>query len=210
MSAALLGAFLAGLAGSPHCVLMCGPFAAACSRISGGRGVLGWHLGRITSYAALGALAGLAGGAVPGPSWLAAAIGAALLIWFAAALAGLVPEPRLVVPGAAAAGRLLTAPNPLARFTFGLVNGFIPCGLVYSALSLPVALGSPGAGALAMALFGAGTTPALSIAAAGFRRLEFRTRAARRAVAVLVLLTGLWSLAARTGFLGGHGGHGTH
>jgi hypothetical protein len=29
-------------------------------------------------------------------------------------------------------------------------------------------------------------------------------------VAVLVLLTGLWSLAARTGFLGGHGGHGTH
>jgi sulfite exporter TauE/SafE len=205
MSAALLGAFLAGLAGSPHCVLMCGPFAAACSRISGGRGVLGWHLGRITSYAALGALAGLAGGAVPGPPWLTATIGAALLLWFAAALAGLVPEPRVVVPGAAAAGRLLHAPNPLARFAFGLVNGFIPCGLVYSALSVPVALGSAGQGALAMVLFGAGTSPVLSIAAAGFRRLELRTRAARRAVALLVLLAGLWSLAMRTGLIGGHG-----
>jgi hypothetical protein len=61
-----------------------------------------------------------------------------------------------------------------------------------------------------MVLFGAGTTPALSIAAAGFRRLEFRTRAARRAVALFVLLAGLWSLAARTGLLGGHGGHGLH
>jgi sulfite exporter TauE/SafE len=81
---------------------------------------------------------------------------------------------------------------------------------VYSALSLPVALGSAGAGALAMVLFGAGTSPALSIAAAGFRRLEFRTRAARRAVAVLVLLAGLWSLALRTGLLGGRGVHGAH
>jgi sulfite exporter TauE/SafE len=210
MSAALLGAFLAGLAGSPHCVLMCGPFAAACVRASGAGGVLAWHLGRVASYAALGALAGLAGGAVPGPPWLTASVGAALLLWFAAALAGLVPEPRLLVPGAAAAGRLLAARTPAAQFAFGLVNGLIPCGLVYSALSLPVALGSPGAGALAMALFGAGTSPALSVAAAGFRRLELRTRAARRTVALLVLLAGLWALAARTGLLVGPAGHGVH
>ena len=207
MSAALLGAFLAGLAGSPHCVLMCGPFAAACSRAGGAGGVTAWHLGRGTSYAALGALAGLAGAAVPGPPWLGAALGTALLVWFAAALAGLVPEPRVLLPGAAAAGRLLAARHPLARFAFGLVNGVIPCGLVYSALSLPVALGSPAAGALAMALFGAGTSPALSVAAAGFRRLELRTLAARRIVALLVLLAGLSSLAGRLGLLGGHGTH---
>jgi sulfite exporter TauE/SafE len=206
MSAALLGAFLAGLAGSPHCVLMCGPFAAACGRTGGG-GVLAWHAGRITSYAGLGAIAGLVGAVLPGPPWVAAAIGAALLVWFAAALAGLVPEPRLIMPGAAAAGRLLAATHPLSRFAFGLVNGLIPCGLVYSALSLPVSLGSAGAGALAMALFGVGTSPALSIAAAGFRRLELRTRAARRIVALLVLLAGLSSLAGRLGLFGGHGTH---
>ena len=75
MSAALFGALLAGLAGSPHCVLMCGPFAAACSRAGGGAGVLAWHLGRITSYAGLGALAGWLGAALPGPSWLGVALG---------------------------------------------------------------------------------------------------------------------------------------
>jgi sulfite exporter TauE/SafE len=207
MSAALFGALLAGLAGSPHCVLMCGPFAAACSR-TGGAGVVAWHLGRMTSYSALGALAGLFGAALPGPWWLGPALAAVLLLWFAAALAGLAPEPRLMVPGATAAGRLLSTTHPLGKFGFGLINGLIPCGLVYSALSLPVALGTPGAGALAMALFGAGTSPALSFAAAGFRRLELRSRSARRLVALLVLLAGLWSLAARTGLLdGGHHAH---
>jgi sulfite exporter TauE/SafE len=207
MSAALLGALLAGLAGSPHCVLMCGPFAAACSQVGGAPGVLAWHLGRIASYAGLGALAGLFGAVLPGPAWLGTALGAALLVWFAAAIAGLAPEPRVVVPGLASAGRLLGTGHPMGRFAFGLINGLIPCGLVYSALSLPVALGSPGAGALAMAVFGVGTSPALSAAAAGFRRLELRSRAARRAVALLVLLAGLWSLAGRIGLLGGHGGH---
>lgn len=207
MSAALLGAFLAGLAGSPHCILMCGPFAAACGRVGGGTGVFAWHLGRISSYAGLGALAGLFGAALPGPAWLGTALGTVLLVWFAAALAGLAPEPRLVVPGVAAAGRLLGTNHPLGRFAFGMINGVIPCGLVYSALSLPVALGSPKAGALAMALFGLGTSPALSVAAAGFRRLELRSRAARHTVALLVLLAGLWSLAARTGLLSGHGAH---
>jgi sulfite exporter TauE/SafE len=207
MSAALFGAFLAGLAGSPHCVLMCGPFAAACSRIGGGSGVLAWHLGRITSYAALGSLAGLFGAALPGPAWLGHALAALLLVWFAAALAGLVPEPRVLTPAFASSGRLLGTNHPLGRFAFGLINGVIPCGLVYSALSLPVALGSPGAGALAMALFGLGTSPALSVAAAGFRRLELRSRTARVAVALLVLLAGLWSLASRTGPLAWHGTH---
>jgi sulfite exporter TauE/SafE len=207
MSAALFGALLAGLAGSPHCVLMCGPFAAACSRAGGGAGVLAWHLGRITSYAGLGALAGWLGAALPGPSWLGVALATLLLVWFAAALAGLVPEPRVVIPGVASVGRLLGASHPLGRLGFGLVNGLIPCGLVYSALSLPVALGTPGAGALAMALFGAGTSPALSVAAAGFRRLELRSRSARRVVALLVLVAGLWSLASRSGLLASHGAH---
>ena len=77
-------AFLAGLVGSPHCVGMCGGFAAAVGRSSsrraGGRparllpvlnaraGVLLWHLGRLTTYATLGALAAGAGERCPGCS----------------------------------------------------------------------------------------------------------------------------------------------
>lgn len=201
LAAVLLGAFLTGLAGSPHCLVMCGAFAAACSRRPAG--LAAWHVGRLVSYAALGAAAGLVGAAIPGPPLLGAAVGAALLLWFAAALAGLAPEPRVVLPGFARAGRLLEeGRGPAARLAFGIVNGFLPCGLVYSALALSVAVGHPAGGALAMLAFGAGTVPALSIAAASLHRITGRSLAGRRWLAAAVLAAGLWSIAARAGLLG--------
>lgn len=186
-------AFLAGLLGSLHCVGMCGGFAASCARTSAG--LPAWHLGRIATYALLGALAGAAGQLLPGPAWLPATLASVLLIWFALALAGVVPEPRLAPPGLVSASRRAgqsTAPG--AQFVFGVANGFLPCGLVYSALTIPVALGAPLRGALAMAAFGAGTVPALSFAALGLRRLLMTTLWRRRAFAALVLLTGLWTI----------------
>jgi sulfite exporter TauE/SafE len=198
----LLGAFLAGLAGSPHCVMMCGPFAAACARPAAGLAF--WHAGRLVSYAALGAAAGAAGAILPGPSWLPALLAIAFLVVFALALAGVLPEPRGVLPGFAAAGRLLRdGRGPVARFGFGLVNGVIPCGLVYSALSIPVALARPWPGALAMFAFGIGTLPALSVAAVGLRRFTPASLTARRVLAALVLAAGLWSITLRMGWLGG-------
>lgn len=198
--AALVGAFMTGLVGSPHCLAMCGPFAAACGHRP--VGLTAWHVGRLASYALLGAAAGAAGATVPGPPWLSAALGVVLLLWFAAALAGFVPEPRLVLPGFARAGRLLDeGRRPGAQLAFGMANGFLPCGLVYSALALPVAIGHASGGAMAMLAFGAGTVPALSVAAAGLRRFTGRTLAGRRALAVAVLILGLWSIAARTNLL---------
>ena len=202
----LLGAFIAGLAGSPHCVLMCGPFASACARSA--TGLWAWHAGRLTGYALLGTAAGAAGGVLPGPPWLPALLAAVFLIWFAAGLAGLAPEPRLVFPALAGSGRLLQeGRGTAARYAFGVVNGFLPCGLVYSALSLSVALAAPIPGALAMVAFGAGTLPLLSVVALGLRRSTPASLAARRAVAGIVLAVGLWSIGTRAGFLGG-GEHG--
>ncbi len=198
----VFGAFLAGLAGSPHCVLMCGAFASACARPA--RGLAAWHAGRLVGYGILGAIAGAFSSSIPGPTWLPPAIAVALLCWFAAALAGLLPEPPLRLPGAAAAGRLLEENRGMgARFAFGIVNGFVPCGLVYSALSLPVALADPVAGSIAMVAFGAGTLPSLSIAALTIRRFVPRTLAARRVLAFAVLCAGLWSIAVRSGTLSG-------
>jgi sulfite exporter TauE/SafE len=200
----LLGALLAGLAGSPHCVMMCGPFAAACARPA--TGLMPWHAGRLAGYAVLGAGAGAAGAVIPGPAWLPSLIAALFLVAFAAALAGLLPEPRGVLPGFAAAGRLLReGRGPAARFAFGVVNGFIPCGLVYSALSIPVALARPLPGALAMLAFGAGTLPALSLAAIGLRRFVPASLMARRVVATLVLTAGLWSIGMRAGWWSARG-----
>lgn len=195
-----LGAFVAGLAGSPHCALMCGPFAAACARSGAGLGA--WHVGRLTAYALLGAAAGAAGSALPGPAWLPAGFAVLFLVWFAAGLAGLVPEPRLAFPGLTRSGSLLRADRGVAaRYAFGVVNGFLPCGLVYAALGLSVALAAPLPGALAMVAFGTGTLPLLSIAALGLRRMTPAGRSTRRIVAILVLLLGLWSIGARSGLL---------
>lgn len=189
----LAAAFAAGLLGSLHCIGMCGGFAASCSRIPGG--VTAWHLGRIATYALLGAIAGTVGRFLPGPAWLPAALAALLLVWFALGLAGLVPEPRLPLPGLARAGaRAVNSTSPLAQLLFGVVNGFLPCGLVYSALGIPVALAHPVPGALAMVAFGLGTVPALSFAAAGLRRIVLTSLPRRRLVALLVLLSGLWAI----------------
>jgi sulfite exporter TauE/SafE len=209
----LSAAFVAGLVGSPHCIGMCGGFAVLC----GGRArdTLSWHLGRMTAYALLGALAGTFGGLLPGPSWVAAAVSFALMLWFAAGLAGLVPEPRVAIPGLAKLGAAVGHnATPGMRYLFGIVTGFLPCGLVYATLGIAVATGAPATGALAMAVFGLGTAPLLSAVALGLRRMVARDLRVRRLLAAAVLAASLWSLAMRQGILGSgpmrHSGtHGT-
>jgi len=192
----LTAALLAGLLGSLHCVGMCGGFAVSCARAR--LGLPAWHLGRILTYALLGAVAGLAGRLLPGPPWLPGLLASALLLWFALALAGLVPEPRLLPPGLRYAGaRAAERPSTAAQALFGVVNGFLPCGLVYSALTVPMALRDPGRGALIMLAFGLGTVPALSLAAVGLRRLVLVTLWRRRLFALLILVTGMWTIWAR-------------
>lgn len=204
----LAAAFLAGLLGSVHCVGMCGVFAASCSRVRGG--LAAWHLGRIATYGLLGALAGFAGSRLPAPAWLPATLATLLLLWFALALAGLVPEPRIVPPGLTrAAAGALTRPGVGAQVVFGVANGFLPCGLVYSALSIPMALAAPVPGAFAMLAFGAGTLPALSLSAMGLRRLLLSTLWRRRLFATLVLITGLWTIWTRATY-SLHGGMHQH
>jgi len=194
----LASALLAGLMGSPHCIAMCGAFASSCARVPGG--LPAWHLGRVATYAVLGGFAGALGAVIPGPAWLPGALAAAFLIWFCAGLAGLIPEPKIVVPGLSQLGqRLLGRPSLGAQLVFGMANGLLPCGLVYSALSLPVAVADPRIGALTMAVFGLGTLPALSIAALGVRRFSARSLGARRTLAAIILIAGLWSIATRTG-----------
>ena len=205
-------AFVAGLVGSPHCIGMCGSFAILC----GGRAAdtLLWHLGRMTTYALLGALAGAFGALLPGPSWVAAAVSLALMLWFAAALAGLVPQPRVAIPGLSKLGAAMSGnPNPGMRYAFGIVIGFLPCGLVYATLGIAVAAGTPMAGAAAMAAFGLGTAPLLSAVALGLRRVVARDLRVRRLLAAAVLAASLWSVAMRQGMLGSgplhrQGGHG--
>lgn len=193
---------LAAIAGAPHCLGMCGPFAGA----AGGRPghVVAYHLGRIGTYAALGALSGAFGHAVPGPPWVGLVLAALLLTWFSLVLAGLAPEPHVLLPGLTRVGaRALRTEGLGARVVLGVVNGLLPCGLVWATLSVAVAAAEPLRGASLLAVFGLATTPALLVAAAGVRRLLGSSLGLRRALAAVVLVGGLWSLGSRAG-LGSH------
>lgn len=195
----LVGAALVmGLVGSPHCIGMCGPFALACS----GRPahMAGWQLGKLTTYTLIGVLAGAFGAVIPGPAWLAQIVSAGLIVWFAAAMAGLVPEPSLHVPGVTQlATRAATRNDLVSRFAFGAANGLLPCGLVYAAVGLAVAAGTPQGGALVMAAFGLGTAPVLTTFALSARTLLARRPGARRALAVVISIAGVWVVVRRGG-----------
>jgi sulfite exporter TauE/SafE len=207
----MAGAAVAGLVGSLHCVGMCGGFAVACGARPAD--IVFWHAGRLVTYAVLGTAAGAFGAIIPGPGWVVGVVSTALIVWFAAALAGLVREPTVVLPGVQRMGTALARrTGALPRLAFGMANGLLPCGLVYATLSIPIALTSPALGALAMVLFGLGTVPALTVMSLGLHRFAARDLRVRRALALGVLIAGLWSIGARQGVLaspmGGHGGHG--
>ncbi len=209
MGELLSAAFLAGLLGSLHCIGMCGAFAANCGRVRGG--LPAWHAGRLLTYAFLGTLAGAFGRLLPGPAWVPGAVAAALLVWFALALAGLVPEPRLVPLRLTTAGTRAAGTRSLAaQFLFGVVNGFLPCGMVYAALALAVATSHPAPGALAMLVFGLGTVPALSVAAYGVQRVLLGSRWRRRLFAGITLALGLWTIWNRATTSMGSTGHQHH
>jgi sulfite exporter TauE/SafE len=192
--------FIAGLAGSlVHCIGMCGPFVlgqvmADLERAPGaygewrrltGAALAPYHLGRLTTYAGLGALAGAVTGVFASTSafgWLSGGllvVGACLMVVQAlgvtiggnSPLAGVLT--RLAAP-------LSTARGNVARYGLGIVLGFLPCGLLYGALAAAGGTGSPVDGAVAMAAFAVGTMPALVATGWGGvlvrRRLRERTR----------------------------------
>jgi len=196
-----LAAWLSGTMGSLHCAAMCGGFATACSRWRGG--LAAWHFGRIVCYVGLGALAGSVGSIVPGPAWLPALCATLLLLWLTATFAGLLPEPRLIPSGLARIGsRAMASRSIWLRVGFGVLNGFLPCGLVYSGLTVSAGLASPWKGAAIMTAFGLGTVPALSAGVLGLRQLLLVAPRHRKLVAALVLVSGCWAIWARMGLAG--------
>lgn len=160
-----------GLASSLHCAQMCGPIVFCVGQT--GRpvaGQLAYNAGRISTYAALGALAGSLGNGVSrlaGVEQTAAIVAGALMIITGVLMSGL-PRTGLVQLGAGrwqmpriftrTIGRLLVTRSLGRRLLLGALMGFLPCGLIYAALLNAAAAGSPLAGAFSMAWFGMGTT----------------------------------------------------
>lgn len=97
-------------------------------------------------------------------------------------------------------------------FAMGVVWGWLPCGLVYSALLLAAGSAGPASGALAMASFGLGTLPAV-LAASGLGAALARlggALAVRRSAGALLVVFGLWSVVGTWAMAGAHADHGAH
>lgn len=162
-------AFVLGLAGSLHCAGMCGPLALALPASGNGAsgfvlGRLAYNSGRIVTYCVLGVIFGLAGKTLwlaGVQRWVSIGLGVALL-------AGLSASRRLALsrPVTSAVNRLKSGMSALLRrrsfaalTVLGLLNGLLPCGLVYVACAGAAATGDVLTGTRYMAVFGVGTVP---------------------------------------------------
>lgn len=196
-AASILGLFLAGLGGGAlHCGPMCGPLILAqagdrlarreavgmCERHRLAAGLLlPYHAGRLITYSGLGAAAGGLGGLITAlPGWHIASsllLALAAVFFLARALAWL---PGLMAHGGFPnAGRIFAVALSVGGgegrgFLLGILAGFLPCGLLYAALTAAAAHAGAAMGALAMLAFGLGTTPILTVIGFGGARISSR------------------------------------
>lgn len=173
----LYSAIFVGLLGGLHCLGMCGPIALALPNAQ--NKALGWgfvrnrllyNLGRILTYASLGAIVGLLGkGIALGGSqqWLSIGIGLLIITLmflpktWVRSLERQNPLPKFGFNLKKQFGKLFGQDKPHRFLLIGIFNGFLPCGLVYLALAGAIATGEVLDGMLYMALFGLGTVPVM-------------------------------------------------
>lgn len=169
----LLAALSLGFLGSFHCIGMCGPIALALP-IGGRSGflkvvlILFYNAGRILTYSIFGLLFGIIGKGFFMAGYqqaLSITIGVILLI-------GIILPPNYLARYKLNAkvfsffnyikqslGKLFLKEKSGSLFLIGVLNGLLPCGLVYMAVAGAIASGDPFSGALFMAFFGLGTLP---------------------------------------------------
>ncbi|UUC44300.1 sulfite exporter TauE/SafE family protein [Flavobacterium cerinum] len=173
----LLSAFIFGLVSSLHCIGMCGPIAMMLpvDRNNPAKKVIQillYHSGRLTAYASLGLVFGILGKGLylAGLQQQMSIIAGILMIAIV-----LIPEKilarynfskpvyRIISKVKSSLGQQFKKKSYKALFTIGLLNGFLPCGLVYAALFGAIAMQNETLGVVYMVLYGLGTIPMMSM-----------------------------------------------
>ncbi len=199
-------ALVLGLAGSFHCIGMCGPiaFVIPVDRSSKTRlyfQTFLYHFGRLLSYSLIGLLFGFIGKGL-----YLAGFQQRLSILMGAIMIALVVIPvsifnkynfskplyKVIAQVKQKLGIYLKKKSNKAIFYIGFFNGFLPCGLVYMALIGSVSTGNVLQGTLYMALFGLGTIPMMTAAVliGNFVNIILRNKI-QKAIPVFVVIIGL-------------------
>lgn len=221
MTALVSAVFVASLLGSLHCAGMCGAFVAfamgdgAGSRAARARLSVAYHGGRLITYIVLGVAAGSVGalldlgGALAGISEAAMFLSGSVMVLFgfSAVMAVFGKRPiRMPVPdsmhkvlmmGQRAAMRF----SPVRRaMAIGLLTTLLPCGWLYAFAAVAAGTSSPVLGGLTMAVFWAGTLPALVSLGAGVQRISgVLGNMLPHATSVMLIVAGAWTLVGRGG-----------
>ena len=180
--------FTAGFLGSFHCIGMCGGFACGLGRDARGGGStvlrhLLYNTGRLTTYCFFGGLAGALGqvictqkgaevapllnGSLDVAQRSLAIVAGLLMIAMASQFFGVLRVSHRLKIGFASSSfamslrTLLTARSRAAPLAFGVINGFLPCPLVYAFIAQAASTAGALSGFLVMAAFGLGTFPAM-------------------------------------------------
>lgn len=200
MVAVYVSGLVLGLGASFHCLGMCGPLVMAVpikrtNTLTYAFGLTQYHLGKMFSYAVLGLIVGLVGmslqtfkslqilSVVSGVFIIIFAWGKFIKISFGQRI-----TQKFVRFSSGALRILFKSEIPFKPFFFGIINGLLPCGLVYIALMNSLVVGSPFQGALAMAFFGLGTIPVLTVARLVSGKIQWKTN---RLTPILITLVGL-------------------
>lgn len=172
----LFSAFVLGLISSLHCIGMCGPIAVMLplDHKNPNRKVLQiitYHLGRIFTYSTIGLLFGLIG-----TGFYLAGLQQQLSIFAGVAIILLVIIPekklakynfskplyRLIASIKSTLGKQFRKSSYQSLATIGMLNGLLPCGMVYAAVFGALAMQQIGWSITYMALFGLGTVPLMT------------------------------------------------
>lgn len=188
MEPLLVIALVLGMSSSLHCIGMCGPIALAVpvnrkSHRTLFQGLLLYNAGRILTYALLGAIIGMVGLSIQTLGLLqwTSIVSGLLLVAYAwrKYIRVRIPfkwEAKFTMRIGRNVGSLMRSSSRFKLPLLGLLNGLLPCGMVFVALTNAALTGNPMTATLAMILFGIGTLPALL--AVGFfgQRISANTR----------------------------------
>lgn len=192
--------------GSLHCIGMCGPIVLALpvSSTSWTKKIIGiilYNFGRAITYAILGAIFGLFGKGlnIAGLQQIVSIVLGAMMI--ASVLIPFVYKQNKklnrIIHGYSGKitkqfGKYFRSSKLISLLIIGLLNGLLPCGLVYIALAGSIATGSVLNGSLFMIAFGIGTMPALILFSVFSSSVSFKIKSwINKALPFLIVLVGL-------------------
>jgi uncharacterized protein len=165
-------ALVLGFAGSLHCMGMCSPLAISVTKMSSNviLGRILYNLGRIVTYGILGGIVSTIGLGFPMIKYqnlISILLGISLVvIGFAGVSFIRVPVLTKVLGSFSVFlknlfSKFLQRKSYLSTFTLGSLNGILPCGLSFLALTYCVTLKGPANGFVFMSVFGIGTLPVM-------------------------------------------------